>query len=404
MKTPFFKLSVLVLVLGFQVNLHAQYSKEKNIKHNGKSFFPIGFYYYPDNVADTDNKELDLIAKSGFNTLHIDIKDSSNCSPFFDQCHAKGLKIFAQFGHDFGKFSMGDVGFLDMYKNHPALLGWSIADDANNGKNAIDTTAARQKIVKTKTPKLQTILSVYKNHEKGISYTAEEMLPYADIVAYEMYAIDNWGQAIGAFTKEEELLQVDRELSIFQKANLGKFNKILVAIPQTFSWASYSTNQGAKLPTPAELRSITYTGIMNGAKGILNYTFGQKAIPEKNIPTFKLPSADSLWLESTRIAKELDELKNVFLFGKRNKINLEKTPWLKMTRWNYKGKTYLIISNLHKTEAQKVDIRVPLNGNLKNVFKSRNSSLKYRLGRIKGSIPAAEVQIYKVLAAQYRRK
>jgi hypothetical protein len=54
------------------------------------------------------------------------------------------------------------------------------------------------------------------------------------------------------------------------------------------------------------------------------------------------------------------------------------------------------MSNLHKTEAQKVDIRVLLNGNLKNVFKTRNSSLKYRLGKIKGSIPAAEVQIYKV--------
>jgi hypothetical protein len=401
MKRLYFKCSILLFLLFFlyQSSVFSQSKsgvKEKNIQYKGKPFFPIGFYYYPDNMTDTDNTELDLLVKSGFNTIHIDIKDSSNAMPFLDQCQAKGLKVIAQFGHDFGKYSMGDVGFLEMYKNHPALLGWSIADDANNGKYVLDTIINRQKIVKASKPNLPTFLSVYKNHEKGISKKAEELLPTGDVLSYEIYTIDNWGQAMGAFTKNEELLQVDRELSIFQKANLGHFNKILVAIPQTFSWGFYSTNKEAKLPTPAELRSITYTGILNGAKGVLNYTFGQKAIPEKNIPNFKLPMADDLWQESISIAKELNKLKSVYLYGKRKKIDLPVNPWLRMTQWKYKGKIYLIISNLHKTEAQEIYFGMRLEGPLKNVFKTRNASLKYRLGKIKGSVPAAEVQIYEV--------
>ena len=397
MKIKGFYLIFLVILISLQNSFSQNNLKitkpEKAIQYKGRPFFPIGFYFYPDDMNNKDDKELDLLIEAGFNVIHIDIKDSSNYIPYFNQCYAKGMKIIAQFGHDFGKFSMGDVGFLAQYKNHQALLGWSIADDANNGKYNLDTIAYRQKEVKRQKPSLPTFLSVYKNHEKGISKSPEELLPFPDVLAYEMYTIDNWGQAMGAFSKEQELIQAEKELDIFQKANLEKYNKILVAIPQTFSWASYSSNKTAKLPSRIELRNITYTGIMNGAKGVLNYCFGQKAILDKNITEFKLPSSDSLWQEAKLIAFEMNSLQNVLLKDQRTKIEIKQNQWLKITRWDMNNKTYLIISNLNKYENQELDQSIVLKGKISNLFPNRNMTLQYKNRKLKGNIAPGEVQI-----------
>jgi hypothetical protein len=167
----------LTLFCGDKIIAQSKKGNIKNepcIKFNGKPFFPIGFYYYPDSFTDIDNKELDLLVKSGFNTIHIDVRDTSNCILFFDQCYKKGLKIVAQFGSKTGEHSMGDVSCLSVYKNHPVLLGWSIADDANNGHYSIDSTKMRHDSVKAARPELFTFLSVYENYEKGISFAPHE--------------------------------------------------------------------------------------------------------------------------------------------------------------------------------------------------------------------------------------
>ena len=50
-------------------------AKASTIKYNGAPFFPLGFYYYPKDLQQPDNKELDRLVAAGFNTVHLDIKD-----------------------------------------------------------------------------------------------------------------------------------------------------------------------------------------------------------------------------------------------------------------------------------------------------------------------------------------
>lgn len=387
-------LLITILVAFFKQSNAQQKTPEKCITYEGKPFFPIGFYYYPDSLLNPDDKELDLIVKAGFNTIHIDVKDSTNSLSFFDQCQRKGLKIIAQFGDGFGKYGMGDVTALPMYMNHPALLGWSIADDANNGKNDINHIIERQKIVKSTKPDLQTFLSVYQNYEKGMSLAPQDFLGTGDVVSFEMYPIDSWGQAMGAFTKEEELLETERELDAFQAVNFKKFNKILVAIPQTFTWASYTKDKKARLLDADELRNLTYTGMINGAKGVLNYTFGQKANAAKDIPNYKMTSTPKLWNEACAIAQEINQLKDVYLNGIRSKINVGKDSWLRLAMWKHNKKTYLIISNLHKTASQNLNYDLASSGKITNIFKQRNASVALKGGILQGIVPAKQVQIY----------
>jgi hypothetical protein len=348
-------------------------------------------------VTDIDNKELDLLVKSGFNTIHIDVRDTSNCVLFFDQCYKKGLKIVAQFGSKTGEHSMGDVSCLSVYKNHPVLLGWSIADDANNGHYSIDSTKMRHDSVKAARPELFTFLSVYENYEKGISFAPHEFLRTGDVLAFEMYPIDNWGQALGAFTQEEELVKVERELDTFQKINFRDFNKILVAIPQTFSWANFSDNKAAMLPTPEELRSITYTGLINGAKGVLNYTFGiPGSLVSKSTPDYKLTLTGKLWEECKLIAKEINILKEIYLKGSRTKVDLGKDSRLSLAYWKYGNTTYVIVSNLDKTKSQFLDYKLAVKGNIHNAFFWRKATLIYKQGSINGNISPQQVQVYQI--------
>ena len=395
-KTNIYVLLITILIVFCNQSKAQPKTTEKCINYQGKPFFPIGFYYYPDSLLNPDDKELDLIVKAGFNTIHIDVKDSTNSLSFFDQCQRKGLKIIAQFGDGFGKFGMGDVSALPMYMNHPALLGWSIADDANNGKNDIEIIRKRQEVIKSTKPDLQTFLSVYQNYEKGISLAPQEFLGTGDVISFEMYPIDSWGQAMGAFKKEEELLETERELDAFQAVNFKKFNKILVAIPQTFTWASYSKDKKARLLDADELRNLTYTGMINGAKGVLNYTFGQKGNVAKDIPNYKMTSTPNLWNEACAIAQEINRLKDVYLHGIRSKINLEKDNWLRLAVWKYNKKTYLIISNLHKTSSQNLNYNLLTSGKITNIFKQRNASVALKGGFLKGNIPAKQVQIYQI--------
>ena len=395
-KTNIYVLLITILMAFCNQSNAQQKTAEKCILYNGKPFFPIGFYYYPDSLLNPDDKELDLIVKAGFNTIHIDVKDSTNSLSFFNQCQRKGLKIIAQFGDGFGKFGMGDVSALPTYMNHPALLGWSIAADANNGKNDINHIIERQKIVKSTKPDLQTFLSVYQNYEKGVSLPPQDFLGTGDVVGFEMYPIDSWGQAMGAFTKEEELLETERELEAFQEVNFKKFNKILVAIPQTFTWASYSKDKKARLLDADELRNITYTGMINGAKGVLNYTFGQKGNAAKKYTNYKMTSTPKLWNEACATAQEINQLKNVYLNGTRSKINLGKDSWLRLSMWKYDKKTYLIISNLHKTASQNLNYNLLTYRKIINIFKQRNASVALERGFLKGNIPAKQVQIYQI--------
>jgi hypothetical protein len=383
MKNRFFLLGLIgLLFLAHNADAQTNYggkAKASTITYNGAPFFPLGFYYYPKDLQQPDNKELDRLVAAGFNTVHLDIKDSASCLIFLDQCFKKGLKVILQFGIKTGPYHMGDVFFVSKYKNHPALLGWSVADDANNGYYTVDSIKQRHDYVKKEKPTLNTFISVYKNHEQGISLPPQNLLRSSDVICYEMYPIDNWGQLLGAFKKSDELLQVEKELSNLQQYNPGVFNKVLVAIPQLFSWASYSENKQALAPSAVELRNITYTGLINGAKGVLNYS---------------LPAADSVWLQSKSIAKEINTLKDVFLFGERTKLIIAKDSWIIAAIWKYQNLTYLIVSNLHKTESQVINYHLPVAGRLANVFTTKEATIQYVDGYLRGSIPAKDVQVY----------
>ena len=82
------------------------------------------------------------------------------------------------------------------------------------------------------------------------------------------------------------------------------------------------------------------------------------------------------------------------MFGKRNKfITLS---WTSASSWEYKGSTYIVVANLHKTSPQHVEYEINATGTLSNFFKDRSASLSFANKQLTGIIPPKQVQVYKI--------
>jgi hypothetical protein len=73
---------------------------------------------------------------------------------------------------------------------------------------------------------------------------------------------------------------------------------------------------------------------------------------------------------------------------------IERDSWITAAIWKYQKASYLIVSNLHKTESQSINYHLPVPGHLANVFNTKESTIQYVDGYLRGSIPAKDVQVY----------
>jgi len=122
-------------------------AKQKNITVDGQNFFPIGFYGI--HVSDTYENRIacmNTLSANGFNTVVLEDIWTDNFGSFLDHAEQLGnLKVMVGLGTESTQ-SETDVyiqNSVNAYKNKPALLGWIVSDDADDGKHPISDLAYR---------------------------------------------------------------------------------------------------------------------------------------------------------------------------------------------------------------------------------------------------------------------
>jgi hypothetical protein len=223
----------------------------------------------------------------------------------------------------------------------------------------------------------------------------------------EMYPIDNpaeneFENEVNFFGKEEELLQNEKVCSEFQSANTK--NIPWFALVQAFNWANYPEGKHqnilkAAYPTPDELRNIVYAGLINGAKGVLYYEWHNPGEAINGIvynAVYKLFENNELWNEVRILNVELKILKDVYMSGDRTKLLCD-NEWITASYWTFKDAIYVIVANLHRTQAQPFSYAINVAGKLSNVFKYRKVTLSYAEGKLMGNIPARQIQVCKIM-------
>lgn len=328
---------------------------------NSQPMFPMGFYHvsWAGNAARR-LADMKTIAAMGFNAMNvsmIDPDDLNTFRTFLDTAQAKGMKLFVE---DYSDTAIKAI------KDHPAMLGWMVADDCNNRYTPAEVQS-RAAAVKALDPNHLTYTSM------AISFSNDHSAYFGktDVVGDQAYPI-----GVG-----DPLTMVYPVMQTLVKQSVAN-GSVPIANLQSFKW------QGGRYPTAAELNSMTNQALAAGVKGILYYAYLD--------PTNDMASYTGLNPELKKLANEMKLLTPVLTQGERTELstNSQKAA---AHMWTYSGKRYVQVISLNETASQTLKVTLPsAASSLTPLFANRPKGMKVSGTQISGPIAAYSTQWYEV--------
>lgn len=323
---------------------------------NSQPFFPFGFYYVSF-YKNGDAKRLyalQSIANAGFNVMHVplDLNDDS----FLNEAAKLGVYII-------GEFNADPLSVVNKYENQPAILGWNVADDADDGKKTPEQILQFHNQVKAADPQHITYLSGFNPNKIG------QFTNSANLVGMQSYPVNF-----------EPLSSTDYSISSAVKA-AAPYNRPIIGNLQTFAW------QGSRAPNFNEVRNMTYQSLINGVKGIIYYTYYDD--------TWDMTDNPDLWNGMKSLVPEIKQLSPVLLNGNLTKIATG-VPDVFAGMWKYQNQAVVVVLNTSRSSTRQASIALPSQrtSGVKAMFSGRPSGMAVIGSKLSGSIKPLEVHVY----------
>lgn len=309
--------------------------RHNRLIRDGKPFFPLGMYWGSINEAD-----LKLYADSAFNCL---MPYGMPTQEQMDLAHQHGLKVIysvkdiyygttwcpsdIQTTEDERKFIEGKVR---AFREHPALLAWYLNDELPRAY--MDRLEAHQTWLEELDPHHPTWVVLYQVGE------LEHYGRTFDVIGTDPYPIPN---------------QPARRAAEWTRRTVEAFgsSRPVWMVPQVFNWANYRETEeekkGLRPPTLAEMRSMAWQCITEGATGLIFFSF----FDLKRDPFVPF---EQQWGYVKQMAAEIRELIPVILSVEpRPSLEAPDHDWLHWTVRQVGDASYLIAVNdddrVHRT-------------------------------------------------------
>lgn len=335
---------------------------------NGSPFFPLGFYHVSwESTPDERMNALKDIGAAGFNTIHASATNLEDYGKFLDEAEKLGVYVISE-------QSVGLVNFVNAFKDKPAVLGWNIADDVDDGKLTPDDVLKFYQQAKASDPNHFTYVSGYTNEIKRFANCS-------DVIGMQSYPIKS-GTA-------EELSSAYYRLSVARDA-AAKFNRGFYGNLQTFSWLEQDPQKypGARAPTFNEVRNMTYQALLAGAKGIIYYTYYDS--------DWNLPTHPDLWEGIKSLVPEVKAISSILLNGNLKTIDVDVKNVLAGI-WQEQNEVLAVIINTSYENGKEVAIELPVNvSSAQPMFPDRPSGMVINGNKLSGSIGPMDVHVYKL--------
>ncbi|NJR20953.1 MAG: hypothetical protein HC786_01570 [Richelia sp. CSU_2_1] len=340
------------------------------IKVNGKPFFPLGMYhtYFQLDLPKKIEAMQDMAAV-GFNTIHASCNDINEYNIFLDEAYRLGVYVITEFK------GTEPLEVVAKFKDKPAVLGWSIADDVGDHENSYQILELHKKI-KAIDPKHFTYISI-----SGWSKKWDDYAHVADLIGGQSYPIGypfkNRPQNL-----PNHLIEVNY---VFNKGRTAadRSQHPVIANLQTFSW------KGSRFPTPSEVHNMTYQALLSGVNGILFYTYEDQENRIKEHP--------DVWNRLKLVTAQINKMSPVLLQGTLTKLN---TKWNDVIAnfWTYRNIIYVIVINTSQTETRQVSLSFPVQTKklAKPLFPDFPSGMIFENGTFSGLIKPEEVHVYQL--------
>ena len=341
---------------------------------NNKPFFPFGFYHvsWRTNAQERIDALRD-IAAAGFNTIHASATNLNDYGAFLDEAARLGVYVLTE------QNKVGLVNLVKAFKNKPAVLGWSIADDVDSGRVTPNDVFESHHQAKTTDPNHVTYVS-------GNSKKIQHFVNCSDIIAMQAYPI--------IFGNRRELSMAHRKILFTKEYMAGNKNKAIYANLQTFDWAveepeNPKYKRGTRSPTFEEVRNMTYQAIWAGAKGIIYYTYHDSV--------WNLPSAKpELWGKIKSLVPEIKAISSLVLNGDFQKVDVGENNILAGI-WHSGKEALAVVINTSFDRNSEVAMELPVNILQVNpMFQDYPGSMSFKSGKLSGLIKPVEVQVYRL--------
>ena len=307
---------------------------------NGEPFFPLGMYW-----GGVKPEELDIYAQSAFNCL---MPYGAPSKEEMDQIQAHGLKvIYTVKDLYFGTVSTPpSVRSLDdeytctkaaveQFRDHPALLAWYVNDEFP--LSMLDRLSQHRQWIEDLDP----------NHPAWVVlYQVDQVRQYVtsyDVIGTDPYPIPERGAALAGTWARKMTEALGGSRAMWQ-------------VPQVFNWANYRQAEAEKAkcraPTFDEMRSMAWQSIVEGATGIVFYSWF-------DIRKDPATPFDEQWEKVKKVAKEIKDMSPVLLsIETPPQIEIAKESWLNAATRQSQGTTYIILAN-NTGEAHTARVAMP---------------------------------------------
>lgn len=337
---------------------------------DGKPFFPFGLYQASwESPDDNPIEHIRQIAAGGFNIVHASAITINNYENFLNEANQLGIYVISR--PDFNILTL-----VNKFKQKPAVLGWNLADDVDNGKRTPEQVLKSHTQVKAADPNHVTYVTGYTNHIGRFANCS-------DILAIQTYPVKEGKPDLGSTYSM---------VSIAHNAAV-KYNKAVYVNVQAFDWATAKLDKykNARPPTAEEVRNMTYQAILAGAKGIIYYSYHYRGYGG-----WHLPDNPELWEGIKSLVPEIKQLSPMLLDGNLMKINTGRSDVLAGI-WELKGQVVAAVINTSYDRPQEVTLAIPADlQSARSIFQNRPAGMFVKDGKLFGSIEPLEVHIYKL--------
>ena len=337
-----------------------------------KPFFPLGLFTGRGPMSDGAIEVLDEIADSPFNTIMnygINSGSIEQIRLYLDAVDERGLKIIyslkdfyegtpyypGKVGHYKGAEEI-TRGVISEFKAHPAILAWYLNDELP--RKYIPRLTERYRMVKRLDPSHPAWIVLYQVNE------LKSYLNTTDVMGADPYPIPH------------KSISMAGEWTQLARKAVGPKRAIWM-VPQAHKTSIYRTD-GAKYagpgPTFDEMRCMAYQCLVNGANGLIFYSF----FDLKRDPL----GFESRWADVKKLGQEIKSLIPILL-STEEPPNVQLSSGAQHVHFStrrHDGKLYILAVNVSREEQDAEFIISEEVKEAKILFEDRSLSVeKYRL-------------------------
>lgn len=338
----------------------------------GKPFFPFGFYHVSwESTANERGKHLQAIAKAGFNIIHASFKrfeSIEDYGQFLDQANQLGVYVITEFG--LGP-TIPPLKVVNSLKDKPAVLGWNLADDVDDGQVYTPESLSRLYCQFTQAdPEHLTYIS---------GYTKDEIAQFVntvDAVGLQAYPIGH---------KDNQPISWTYDI-ISNARDLARKNRLIIGNIQAFRWnpENLASAKNPLTPSIEEIRNMTYQSLIAGVKGIIYFTYYDGYWNFLEYP--------KLWQQMQSLVPEIKQLSPMLLEGNYQEINLGSKNVLSGV-WTLQNRGFVILVNTDRDHSQEISLALPTKS-VRATFPNHVDDLRFEQGKLSGAIQPLGVSIY----------